>query len=96
MERGESILDAIFDEDSLEDVLDVEMMDVEEGGSYQVIWPQAIVLATESDSDVDLVFKEIGTATSTTALAAASSLPSVDTMDTTSLLLSTSHTCPHI
>ncbi|XP_058189141.1 uncharacterized protein LOC131306740 [Rhododendron vialii] len=32
MERGESILDAIFDEDSLEDVLDVEMMDVEEGG----------------------------------------------------------------
>ncbi|KAI8530989.1 hypothetical protein RHMOL_Rhmol11G0103000 [Rhododendron molle] len=31
MERGESILDAIFDEDSLEDVLDVEMMDVEGG-----------------------------------------------------------------
>ncbi|KAG5524320.1 hypothetical protein RHGRI_031105 [Rhododendron griersonianum] len=30
--RGESILDAIFDDDSLEDVLDVEMMDVEEGG----------------------------------------------------------------
>lgn len=25
-----------------------------------MIWPQAIVLATESDSDVDLVFKEIG------------------------------------
>ncbi|KAL6980068.1 hypothetical protein U1Q18_049221 [Sarracenia purpurea var. burkii] len=31
MERGESILDAIFDGDSLEDVQDVEMMDVEEG-----------------------------------------------------------------
>lgn len=31
MERGESILDAIFDEDSSEDVQDVEMMDVEEG-----------------------------------------------------------------
>ncbi|KAI8530986.1 hypothetical protein RHMOL_Rhmol11G0102700 [Rhododendron molle] len=31
MERGESVLDAIFDDDSLEDVLDVEMMDVEGG-----------------------------------------------------------------
>ncbi|CAL5435736.1 unnamed protein product [Camellia sinensis] len=31
MERGESILDAIFDEDNLEDVQDVEMMDIEEG-----------------------------------------------------------------
>ncbi|KAE9459142.1 hypothetical protein C3L33_08955, partial [Rhododendron williamsianum] len=31
METGESILDAIFDEDSLEDVQEVEMMDVEEG-----------------------------------------------------------------
>ncbi|KAG5561623.1 hypothetical protein RHGRI_004621 [Rhododendron griersonianum] len=29
METGESILDAIFDEDSLEDVQEVEMMDVE-------------------------------------------------------------------
>ncbi|XP_052194928.1 uncharacterized protein LOC127802890 [Diospyros lotus] len=31
MERGESILDAIFEEDNFEDVQDVEMMDVEEG-----------------------------------------------------------------
>ncbi|KAG5565262.1 hypothetical protein RHGRI_001226 [Rhododendron griersonianum] len=31
METGESILDAIFDEDSLEDAQEVEMMDVEEG-----------------------------------------------------------------
>ncbi|GFZ17206.1 hypothetical protein Acr_26g0004760 [Actinidia rufa] len=31
MERGESILDAIFDEDNFEDVQDVEMMDIEEG-----------------------------------------------------------------
>ena len=31
MERGESILDSIFDEDNLEDAQDVEMMDVEEG-----------------------------------------------------------------
>ncbi|KAG5557189.1 hypothetical protein RHGRI_007458 [Rhododendron griersonianum] len=31
METGESILDAIFDEDSVEDVQEVEMMYVEEG-----------------------------------------------------------------
>ncbi|XP_057477279.1 uncharacterized protein LOC130764982 isoform X3 [Actinidia eriantha] len=31
MERGESILDAICDEDNFEDVQDVEMMDIEEG-----------------------------------------------------------------
>ncbi|CAK9161857.1 unnamed protein product [Ilex paraguariensis] len=53
MEGGESVLDAIFEEDNLEDAQDIEMLDVEEGELVEQTAP--IDLGENAGRDANII-----------------------------------------